>query len=153
MNGKTILTLAALAAAGCTGLWYFDAGIQGRVVDRDDGQGINEAVVALYTQDPASEGATVLLRTITLDNNAQGGYYSFDKFFWETDDPMFGEFGDRGRIWLVISHKDYQAVTRWTDLISDTNSVLPEIELTRAYYYATLEGEVIDADFEVRQSA
>ncbi len=134
-----------LVLAGCSGTNYFDAGLSGRVIDRDDGQGINEAVVTLYTADPTDD-APYLLRSATLANNNSNGYYSFDKFLWENPSPMFGDVADRGRVWLVVTHPDYLSVTTWTDIISDTNIIIPEIELTRYYYYGTVQGRILDRD-------
>ncbi len=106
--------LAAVSIlAGCSAV--FDARITGRVIDKEDGEGIEGAYVYLYDDEAKRDKDLDIWEDEGKrpDENKPVGYfqeaqtdgdgeYLFGKFVWETSSPGFGKTADRRQIYLAV---------------------------------------------------
>ena len=128
---SVFITLATLA--GCGG--YYTGEIAGYIKDADSSEGINGAIIRIYSEEPASAAADgFIIETASMSSGGNGGYFSH-KIVWHNNFPVFGEEGDSGSVWLGIAHEDYtDSITHVRGVISDTVNVVPDILLERATF-------------------
>lgn len=136
----------AAVLAGCGG-YFYEADVQGRIVDAESDAGINDAVVRVYLTEPASaDAAGYVAQSATFTANADGTYQAVVR--WTTEEAgVWGGEGDIRTIWLGVVDDDYvDRIVRIDGLLSGETNTVPTITLERATFrLAALEGRLVDA--------
>lgn len=140
------IVVVAAVFAGCGN--FYNAEIQGFVVDGNSDSGINDATVRLYLDEPeTADDESFFARTSTSTSNNQNGYFR-NAVVWNAWFSSYGPVGDSGTVYLGITHPDFaDAVVEVPGILSDTVNTVETIVLDRiSFAVPRISGRVVDVN-------
>lgn len=138
----TTILIAVLLISGCSAV--FDAGLSGKIVDSDSGEGIPDVQIYAYTEEslrdkdfnegkgavtgpdgvklyfsPSSAGNYIPATT-----TADDGSFTINRLIWKTLSPAFGKTADYLDVYLLYFHSDYglNKENSQVTIVSDSNN-------------------------------